>query len=116
MSYYGNYEYNNNRSQFLSTAVPLGIVATGAEIASRAIPKENRADTFVNTAKKCAKEFTAEGRKDLQWVLKKVKWDKAAEYVEKLSTKKMFAGVAGLAILANATIINFIGKCFNRNN
>lgn len=115
MAYYVNSDYNN-RSQFLSTAVPLGIVATGAEIATRALSKENRADTFVNTAKKCAKEFTQEGRKDLQWVLKKVKWDKAAEYIEKLSTKKMFAGVAGLAILGNAIVINLIGKCFNNKH
>lgn len=117
MSYYGNYDYNNNRGQFLSTAVPLGVVATGAHIATYALDKANRADTFVSvdTAKKCAKEFTKDGRDLLQKVLKKVKWDTAAEYVEKLSTKKAFAGIAGLAILGSATVMNLIGKCFRND-
>ena len=112
MSYPVNSDYGN-RSQFFSKAVPLGVATTGAGIAYYALNKANRADTYVNTAKNCAKEFTKDGRKTVQELLKKVKWDSAAEYVGKLSNKKMFAGVAGAAVLVSATIFNTIGKIFN---
>ena len=112
MSYQVNAD--NNRSRFLSTAVPLGTAVAATDIAWYALNKENRADTFVNTAKKCAKAFAEDGRKNTTWVLNKLKWDKGVEYINKLSSKKMFAGALGAAVMINAVVINAIGKLFSR--
>lgn len=107
---------NRNNGTFLTVAVPLGVTATAASIATRALVKENRADTFVNSAKKCAKVYTAENRLALQNFCKNVlKWDRAAEYLGKLSNKKMFGGLVGASVLGASIAFQAIGSLFKRN-
>ena len=109
------YPVNSDRNTFLTKAVPMGVAIVAADIAWYAVDKENRADTFVKTAKKCAKVFAEDGRKNINWVLNKLKWDKGAEYISKLSNRKMFAGAFGAAVMINAVVISAIGKLLSRN-
>ena len=109
-----NSDYGN-RNRFLTAAVPIGAALTASDIAWYALEKENRADTFVNTAKKCSKAFTKDTKKGVSWILNKCKWEKGAEFINKLSNKKMFAGALGAGILINAAFLHAISKLFDRH-
>ncbi len=105
---------DSNRNQFFTKAIPCGVALTATDIAMYALEKENRADTFVGTAKKSAKAFTNDGKIISKWILDKFKWNKGVDFINKLSNRKMFAGTFGAAVLLNAIFINAVGKMFNR--
>ena len=109
---YGNVENSSNR--FITTALPLGAITTGGCIAARALVKENRADTFEKTAKQCAKAFTKENRETFMTfakdILKKEKW---AEYIGKISDKRLFAILAVGGAIGNAILFDGFAKLVN---
>ena len=117
MSYNVEASNNNNRYWFIKNALPLGVLSTAAEIGIGAcFLEEVQRDTFQSTLKNTAKEYAKDSQKDLTWLLKKIKWEQAAKYIEKLSPKKMFALAAGITAIGNAFLFQLIHNIFGKKS
>ncbi len=97
----------------LKNYLPFGVGISAASIASRALLKENRADTFVNTAKNCAKKYTASNKKDIvTFIGDFLKMPDIAKWIDKIGNKKMFAMLFTAGAVTNAWFLAWISNLF----
>ena len=81
---------------------------TLGDVAYELIEKENRKDTFVNTAKSCAKAHASMYKKFLAGATKYItKNDKYAEKIMNISNKKVVAGTVALELCANYLLMKW---------
>lgn len=101
---------SRNRSKRFLRDTTIGAVVVTSYVACRAFKEENRADTFVKTAKNCLKDYTNYNRKQCSDLAKVLTLDNVAKWMSKVSNKKMCA-----ALLAGDAIIDglFLGAIWD---
>lgn len=103
----------NNQSHIVRN-LALGTLISGGSVAYRAFKKENRADSFVNTSKKCLNAYTNSNKDMTVYCLNKVKLNKAADWMNKVSNKKLCAAFLAGGILLNSWLAGGIVDLFKK--
>lgn len=103
----------NNQSHIVRN-LALGTLISCGGVAYRATKKENRADSFVNTSKKCLNAYTHDNKELTVYCLNKIKLNKAANWVNKVGNKKLCAAFLTAGVLLNGWglggVIDFFKK------
>ena len=98
---------------FILPAVGASVVCIGLD----AIGKEGiKSDSFIKTAKNCAKAYTVEHRDNIKELLEMVKLDKLNKYIDKIGNKTLFAGLFTVSTLFTALAIAGVKQIFFKTN
>lgn len=108
-----NVQYEPARESHFVSNMALGGLTTAGWIAAEALKKSNRGDTFVNTSKNCIKSFAVENRDGAVKLAQKLKLNKAADWVSKLSNKKLAIGNAAIYTLIFGGLIGCVRNLFS---
>ena len=112
-------QYYNSKNSFtkdIRNYIPIGLAVCGTTVGYRAIYRKNRGDTFIKTAKNCAREYTIENKKHISTFLTEfLNNKKLTEKLNKLSNKKMFALLVTAKTLLSATGVAICRNLFRKN-
>ena len=104
------------KNDITKNVVPATAIST-AWVAVEGIGKDRiKADSFIKTAKNCAKEYSKNNKEFLKDCFKFFKLENLNQYIDKIGNKTFFAGAFVASILLNIAVISGINQIFQKNN